>query len=97
MIDLHYWPTPNGKKVTILLEECEVPYRVVPCNIGRGDQFETEFLRICPNNRMPAMVDREPAGGGEPVALVKIDSAPPGCKVTPKIAPGSIRDGRNTT
>ena len=69
MIDLHYWPTPNGKKVTILLEECEVPYRVVPCNIGRGDQFETEFLRICPNNRMPAMVDREPAGGGEPVAL----------------------------
>jgi GST-like protein len=69
MIDLHYWPTPNGKKVTILLEECGVPYRVVPCDIGRGDQFEAEFLRICPNNRMPAMVDHEPAGGGAPVEI----------------------------
>src|SRR5258705_157506 len=62
MIDLHYWPTPNGKKVTILLEECGMPYRVVPCNIGRGDQFTPEFLKINPNNRMPAMVDDEPLG-----------------------------------
>ncbi len=69
MIDLHYWPTPNGKKVTILLEECGLPYRIVPCRIGQGDQFEEEFLRICPNNRMPAMVDTEPEGGGEPIAL----------------------------
>ena len=69
MIDLHYWPTPNGKKVTILLEECGMPYRVVPCDIGRGDQFEDEFLRICPNNRMPALVDHEPPGGGEPIAI----------------------------
>ncbi len=69
MIDLHYWPTPNGKKVTILLEELALPYRIVPCNIGRGDQFETDFLRISPNNRMPAMVDDEPEGGGEPITL----------------------------
>ena len=69
MIDLHYWPTPNGKKVTILLEECGLEYHLVPCNIGRGDQFDESFLKICPNNRMPAMVDRAPADGGEPVAL----------------------------
>jgi GST-like protein len=69
MIDLHYWPTPNGKKVTILLEECGMPYRIVPCSIGQGDQFKDEFLRISPNNRMPAMLDREPADGGEPIAL----------------------------
>ena len=69
MIDLHYWPTPNGKKVTILLEECGLPYRIVPCNIGLGDQFKDDFLRISPNNRMPAMVDHAPADGGEPIAL----------------------------
>ncbi len=69
MIDLHYWPTPNGKKVTILLEECGVPYRIVPCSIGEGDQFKPEFLAISPNNRMPAMVDHAPTGGGEPIAL----------------------------
>ncbi|HEV2365862.1 MAG TPA: glutathione S-transferase N-terminal domain-containing protein [Caulobacteraceae bacterium] len=69
MIDLHYWPTPNGKKVTILLEELGTPYKIVPCNIGRGDQFEDFFLKISPNNRMPAMVDHEPPGGGEPVAI----------------------------
>jgi len=69
MIDVHYWPTPNGKKVTILLEECGTPYRIVPCRIGQGDQFKDEFLRISPNNRMPAIVDHEPAGGGPPVAV----------------------------
>jgi GST-like protein len=69
VIDLHYWPTPNGKKVTILLEEAEIPYRVIRCSIGEGDQFTDEFLAICPNNRMPAMVDTEPADGGEPIAL----------------------------
>jgi GST-like protein len=69
MIDLHYWPTPNGKKVTILLEECGLPYRIVPCSIGQGDQFKDEFLAICPNNRMPAMVDTEPVDGGAPVTL----------------------------
>src|SRR6266436_4591297 len=69
MIDLHYWPTPNGKKVTILLEECGLPYKLVPCNIGRGDQFQDSFLKICPNNRMPALVDHEPLGGGAPISL----------------------------
>ena len=69
MIDVHYWPTPNGKKVTIALEELELEYRIVPCNIGRGDQFESDFLAISPNNRMPAIVDHDPDGGGEPIAL----------------------------
>lgn len=69
MIDLHYWPTPNGKKVTILLEECGMPYRIVPCRIAQGDQFEDDFLAISPNNRMPAMVDHEPADGGAPLTL----------------------------
>jgi len=69
MIDLHYWPTPNGKKVTILLEECGLPYKIVPVNIGRGDQFSKEFLEMNPNHRMPVMVDHEPKGGGKPIAL----------------------------
>ena len=69
MIDLHYWPTPNGWKVTIMLEECGLPYRTIPVDIGGGDQFKPEFLRISPNNRMPAIVDHEPLGGGAPLAL----------------------------
>ena len=69
MIDLHYWPTPNGKKVTILLEELGLPYAIVPCNIGKGDQFKDEFLAIGPNNRMPAMVDHAPLGGGAPITI----------------------------
>ena len=69
MIELHFWPTPNGKKVTILLEEAGIPYRIVPCSIGTGDQFTEDFLRISPNNRMPAMVDDAPADGGPPLAL----------------------------
>ena len=69
MIDLHYFPTPNGWKVSIALEELELPYRVVACNIGRGDQFKPDFLAISPNNRMPAIVDTEPAFGGEPVSV----------------------------
>ena len=69
MIDLYYWPTPNGWKVTIMLEECGLNYRIEPVDIGGGDQFKAEFLRISPNNRMPAIVDRDPPGGGAPVAL----------------------------
>jgi len=69
MIDLHYWPTPNGYKITLFLEEAGVPYRAIPVNIGKGDQFDPEFLKIAPNNRMPAIVDHEPAGGGEPIAI----------------------------
>ena len=69
MIDLHYWPTLNGKKVTILLEELGLPYQIVPVNIGKGDQFTDGFLQIGPNNRMPAMVDNEPADGGPPISV----------------------------
>ena len=69
MIDLHYWPTPNGWKVTIALEELGVPYTVRPVNIGRGEQFRPEFLAISPNNRMPAIVDHAPAGGGAPISV----------------------------
>jgi len=69
MYDLHYWPTPNGKKLTILLEELGVPYRIVPVHIGRGDQFADGFLKISPNNRMPALVDTEPTGGGDPISV----------------------------
>ncbi len=64
MIDLHYWPTPNGWKISIMLEECGLPYRVIPVNITRGEQFTPDFLAISPNNRMPAIVDHDPAGGG---------------------------------
>ncbi|HEY2051722.1 MAG TPA: glutathione S-transferase N-terminal domain-containing protein [Caulobacteraceae bacterium] len=69
MLELFYWPTPNGKKVTILLEELGAPYRVTPCNIGKGDQFTNDFLKIGPNNRMPALIDHEPADGGPPVSI----------------------------
>jgi GST-like protein len=69
MIDLYYWPTPNGWKISIALEEMELPYRTIPVNIGRGEQFEPGFLAISPNNRMPAIVDHEPEGGGEPVSV----------------------------
>jgi GST-like protein len=69
MIDVHYWPTPNGKKVTILLEECGLPYKIVPCNIQRGDQFTPEFLAMNPNHRMPVIVDHEPKGGGAPISV----------------------------
>jgi GST-like protein len=69
MLDLHFWPTPNGKKVTILLEELGVPYNVVPCNIGRGDQFGAEFLALNPNHRMPVLVDHAPADGGAPLSV----------------------------
>jgi GSH-dependent disulfide-bond oxidoreductase len=69
MIDLHFWPTPNGRKITMMLEETGLPYRIVPVNIARGEQFKPEFLRISPNNRMPAIVDDEPLGGGEPVSI----------------------------
>lgn len=69
MIDLYYWPTPNGHKLTIFLEEAAVPYRIIPVNIWTGDQFKDDFLEISPNNKMPAIVDHAPADGGEPLSL----------------------------
>ncbi|MFN6484963.1 MULTISPECIES: glutathione binding-like protein [unclassified Nostoc] len=69
MIDLYYWTTPNGHKITIFLEEVGLPYTIIPVNIGAGDQFKPEFLKISPNNRMPAIVDYEPADGGAPISV----------------------------
>jgi len=69
MIDLYYWTTPNGHKITMFLEEVGLPYRVIPINIGKGDQFKPEFLQIAPNNRIPAIVDPEPISGGEPISV----------------------------
>ncbi len=69
MIDLHFWPTPNGHKITMFLEEAGLDYRIVPVNIGKGEQFRPEFLAISPNNRMPAIVDHAPADGGEPLSV----------------------------
>ena len=69
MLDLHYWTTPNGHKITIFLEEAGTPYKIVPVNIGRGEQFEPSFLKIAPNNRMPALVDHDPEDGGAPISI----------------------------
>tara|TARA_B100000683_G_scaffold266778_2_gene299574 strand:+ start:707 stop:1405 length:699 start_codon:yes stop_codon:yes gene_type:complete len=69
MIDLYYWPTPNGHKITLWLEETGTPYTLHGVNIGKGEQFEPDFLKIAPNNRMPAIVDDEPADGGEPISV----------------------------
>jgi GSH-dependent disulfide-bond oxidoreductase len=69
MLDLHFWPTSNGKKIIILLEELGVPYRIKTVNIHRGDQFDPGFLKISPNGRMPAITDHEPMGGGAPLAI----------------------------
>jgi GST-like protein len=69
MIDLYYWTTPNGHKITICLEETGLAYKIIPVNISRGDQFKPEFLAISPNNRIPAIVDHAPTGGGAPIAV----------------------------
>lgn len=69
MIDLYYWPTPNGLKLKLFLEETGLPYRVIDVDIGKGQQFEPAFLVIAPNNRIPALVDHAPADGGPPVSL----------------------------
>ena len=69
MINLHYWPTPNGKKISILLEELDVPYKIQWVDMGKGEQFKPEFLDISPNNRIPAMVDHAPLDGGAPIRI----------------------------
>jgi GST-like protein len=69
MIDLYYWTTPNGHKISLFLEEAGLPYRLHPINIGRDEQFQPHFLKISPNNRIPAIVDHEPADGAEPLSL----------------------------
>ena len=68
-IQLYYWSTPNGHKITIFLEEAEIDYQIYPVNIAKGDQFKPEFLKISPNNRMPAIIDTAPTDGGEPISV----------------------------
>ncbi len=69
MIDLYYWPTPNGWKISIMLEECGLDYTTIPVNINIGDQHKPAFLEISPNNRMPAIIDHTPISGGEPISV----------------------------
>lgn len=69
MIDVYYWTTPNGHKITMFLEETGLEYRIIPINIGKGEQFAPDFLAVAPNNRIPALVDHAPKGGGKPVAI----------------------------
>lgn len=69
MIDLYYWPTPNGHKITIFLEEAGLPYKIIPVNITKGEQFTPEFLKISPNNKMPAIVDHAPPQSQQPLAI----------------------------
>ncbi|MEO6967665.1 MAG: glutathione S-transferase N-terminal domain-containing protein [Rhodanobacteraceae bacterium] len=69
MIDFYFWPTPNGYKIALFLEETRLPYRIKPVDIGKGDQFEPDYLKISPNNKMPAIVDRDPVDGGDLVSV----------------------------
>lgn len=97
MIDLYYWTTPNGHKISMFLEEAGLPYRVVPVNIGKGEQFADSFLKIAPNNRIPAMVDHSPEDGGQPLSV--FESGAILLYLADKIRqfiPGDLR-GRNET
>jgi GSH-dependent disulfide-bond oxidoreductase len=69
VIDVYYWGTPNGLKIKLFMEEAGLPYRIIPVDIGKGEQFRPEFLAISPNNRIPAIVDHDPPGGGAPLSL----------------------------
>ncbi|HEX4327236.1 MAG TPA: glutathione binding-like protein [Burkholderiales bacterium] len=95
MIDLYYWTTPNGHKITMFLEEAGLPYKIVPVNISKGEQFEPAFLKISPNNRMPAIVDHAPVGQKEPVSVFESGAillylAEKSGKFMPKDLPGRV-------
>jgi GST-like protein len=95
MIDVYYWPTPNGHKITMFLEETEIDYRLVPVDIGKGKQFRPEFLAISPNNRMPAIVDHQPATGQETQSVFESGAillylAEKGGKLLPTDASGRV-------
>ncbi|MFB2875618.1 glutathione binding-like protein [Floridanema aerugineum] len=93
MIELYYWTTPNGHKITIFLEEIGLPYTLFPINIGAGDQFKPEFLKISPNNRIPAIIDRKPVDGGEPISVFESGAILLYlAEKTGKLIPASIRD-----
>ena len=76
MIELYYWTTPNGHKITIFLEEAGIPYTIVPVKLSRCEQFKPDFLAISPNNCIPAIIDREPKGGGAPISVFEIRRNP---------------------
>lgn len=98
MIELYYWPTPNGHKITIFLEEAELEYRIVPVNIGAGDQFKPDFLKIAPNNRMPAIVDLAPADGGEAISVFESGAILLYlAEKTGKFLPATLRDRKTVT
>jgi GST-like protein len=95
MIDLYYWTTPNGHKITMFLEEAGLPYKIVPVNISKGEQFEPGFLRISPNNRMPAIIDHAPVGQKEPISVFESGAillylAEKSGKFMPKDLPGRV-------
>jgi GSH-dependent disulfide-bond oxidoreductase len=75
MIDLHYWTTPNGHKITMFLEETGLPYKIVPVNLVQNDQFKPEFLKIAPNDKVPAIVDHDPIDGGAPQPVRRAERA----------------------
>ena len=94
MIDLYYWPTPNGHKITLMLEElaqagAKLDYRIVPVDIGKGDQFKPDYLAFSPNNKMPAIIDHAPADGGAPISV--FESAPSWCTWPTRPAASSAR------
>jgi GST-like protein len=92
MIELSYWPTPNGHKITIFLEEAEVPYRITPINISKGEQFGEAFLKISPNNRIPAILDTAPADGAAPVSVFESGAILQYlAEKTAKFLPGDVR------
>jgi GSH-dependent disulfide-bond oxidoreductase len=92
MIELYYWPTPNGHKITIFLEEVDLDYRIVPVNITAGDQFKPDFLQISPNNRMPAIVDPSPVDGGEAISVFESGAILQYLgEKTAKFLPGDVR------
>lgn len=96
MIDLYYWTTPNAHKITLFLEETGLAYNVRPVNIGKGDQFDPDFLKIAPNNRIPAIVDHAPADGGEAIPVFESGAILLYlADKTGKFIPGDVR-GRNT-
>ncbi|MFJ2465092.1 glutathione S-transferase N-terminal domain-containing protein [Pseudomonas sp. NPDC087615] len=97
MIDLHYWTTPNGHKISMFLEESRLPYRIVPVNIGKGEQFTPSFLKIAPNNRIPAIVDHVPLDGGQPLSVFESGAILLYlADKTHQFIPGDLR-GRNET
>jgi GSH-dependent disulfide-bond oxidoreductase len=98
MIELYYWPTPNGHKITIFLEEADLSYRIIPVDISAGDQFKPDFLKIAPNNRMPAIIDTEPVDGGEPISVFESGAILLYlAEKTGKFLPADLRDRKTVT